>query len=69
MFLIAPRTRDWQAGTVRERFSREPEPHEDDTRIENGLRDSAIADSFSGSVVHLANHDLMLWAVSRAPPR
>ena len=28
---------------------------------------SAIADGFSGSVVHLANHDVMLWAVSRAP--
>jgi predicted dithiol-disulfide oxidoreductase (DUF899 family) len=28
---------------------------------------SMIADSFNGSVVHLANHDVMLWAVSRAP--
>src|SRR5262245_12534214 len=28
---------------------------------------SSIADGFSGSVVHLANHDVMLWAVSRAP--
>src|SRR5712664_1715355 len=28
---------------------------------------SAIADGFSGSVVHLANHDVMLWAASRAP--
>jgi predicted dithiol-disulfide oxidoreductase (DUF899 family) len=28
---------------------------------------SAIADGFNGSVVHLANHDMMLWAVSRAP--
>lgn len=28
---------------------------------------SAIADSFSGSVVHLANHDVTLMAVSRAP--
>jgi predicted dithiol-disulfide oxidoreductase (DUF899 family) len=28
---------------------------------------SAIADGFDGSVVHLANHDVMLWAVSRAP--
>jgi predicted dithiol-disulfide oxidoreductase (DUF899 family) len=28
---------------------------------------SAIADGFNGFVVHLANHDLMLWAVSRAP--
>jgi predicted dithiol-disulfide oxidoreductase (DUF899 family) len=28
---------------------------------------SAIADCFNGSVVHLANHDVMLWAVSRAP--
>jgi len=28
---------------------------------------SAIADGFSGSAVHLANHDVMLWAVSRAP--
>jgi predicted dithiol-disulfide oxidoreductase (DUF899 family) len=28
---------------------------------------SAIADSFNGVVVHLANHDVMLWAVSRAP--
>jgi predicted dithiol-disulfide oxidoreductase (DUF899 family) len=27
---------------------------------------SAIADGFDGSVVHLANHDVMLWAVSRA---
>ena len=24
---------------------------------------SAIADGFNGSVVHLANHDVMLWAV------
>jgi predicted dithiol-disulfide oxidoreductase (DUF899 family) len=28
---------------------------------------SAIADAFNGSYVHLANHDVMLWAVSRAP--
>jgi predicted dithiol-disulfide oxidoreductase (DUF899 family) len=28
---------------------------------------SAIADGFNGSVVHLASHDVMLWAVSRAP--
>jgi predicted dithiol-disulfide oxidoreductase (DUF899 family) len=28
---------------------------------------SAIADGFNGFAVHLANHDLMLWAVSRAP--
>jgi predicted dithiol-disulfide oxidoreductase (DUF899 family) len=28
---------------------------------------SAIADGFNGSVVHLANHDLTLCAVSRAP--
>ena len=28
---------------------------------------SAIADGFSGSVAHLANHDVMLCAVSRAP--
>jgi predicted dithiol-disulfide oxidoreductase (DUF899 family) len=28
---------------------------------------SLIADSFNGIVVHLANHDVMLWAVSRAP--
>ena len=28
---------------------------------------SAIADGFSGSVAHLANHDVMLTAVSRAP--
>ena len=28
---------------------------------------SAIADGFDGSSVHLANHDVMLWAVSRAP--
>jgi predicted dithiol-disulfide oxidoreductase (DUF899 family) len=28
---------------------------------------SAIADGFSGSVVHLANHDVALAAVSRAP--
>src|SRR5262245_28430910 len=27
---------------------------------------SAIADGFDGIVVHLANHDVMLWAVSRA---
>jgi predicted dithiol-disulfide oxidoreductase (DUF899 family) len=25
---------------------------------------SAIADGFNGSVVHLANHDVMLWAVA-----
>jgi len=28
---------------------------------------SSVADGFNGSVVHLANHDVMLWAVSRAP--
>jgi predicted dithiol-disulfide oxidoreductase (DUF899 family) len=28
---------------------------------------SAIADGFNGIEVHLANHDVMLWAVSRAP--
>lgn len=28
---------------------------------------SAIADGFNGVTVHLANHDVMLWAVSRAP--
>src|SRR5262249_41099672 len=29
---------------------------------------SAIADGFNGFAVHLANHDVMLSAVSRAPP-
>src|SRR3954471_16003439 len=28
---------------------------------------SAIADGFNGFVAHLANHDVMLWVVSRAP--
>jgi predicted dithiol-disulfide oxidoreductase (DUF899 family) len=28
---------------------------------------SAIADGFNGFVAHLANHDVMLWAISRAP--
>ena len=28
---------------------------------------SMIADAFNGSTIHLANHDAMLWAVSRAP--
>ncbi|MGH7118021.1 MAG: DUF899 domain-containing protein [Acetobacteraceae bacterium] len=28
---------------------------------------SSIADGFNGIGVHLANHDVMLWAVSRAP--
>src|ERR1700754_229678 len=28
---------------------------------------SAIADGFNGIAVHLANHDVMLWSVSRAP--
>jgi predicted dithiol-disulfide oxidoreductase (DUF899 family) len=28
---------------------------------------SAIADGFNGFQVHLANHDVMLWSVSRAP--
>src|SRR5688572_18640928 len=28
---------------------------------------SAIADTFNGSIVHLANHDVMFWAASRAP--
>ena len=28
---------------------------------------SAIADGFNGIAVHLAHHDTMLWAVSRAP--
>jgi len=27
---------------------------------------SSIADGFNGIAVHLANHDVMLWAVSRA---
>ena len=29
---------------------------------------SMIPDTFNGSAIHLANHDVMLWAVSRAPP-
>src|SRR5262249_12354275 len=28
---------------------------------------SAIADGFNGFQIHLANHDVMLWAVARAP--
>jgi predicted dithiol-disulfide oxidoreductase (DUF899 family) len=28
---------------------------------------SAIADGFNGTAIHLANHDVMFWAVSRAP--
>jgi predicted dithiol-disulfide oxidoreductase (DUF899 family) len=28
---------------------------------------SAIADGFNGFAVHLANHDVTLWAISRAP--
>jgi predicted dithiol-disulfide oxidoreductase (DUF899 family) len=28
---------------------------------------SAVADGFNGSVVHLENHDVAMWAVSRAP--
>ncbi len=28
---------------------------------------SSVADGFNGFVVHLANHDVMLWVVSRAP--
>ena len=28
---------------------------------------SMIADAFNGSTIHLAHHDVMLWAVSRAP--
>jgi predicted dithiol-disulfide oxidoreductase (DUF899 family) len=28
---------------------------------------SAIADGFNAFTVHLANHDVMLWAISRAP--
>jgi predicted dithiol-disulfide oxidoreductase (DUF899 family) len=28
---------------------------------------SAIADGFNGFAVHLASHDVMLWAISRAP--
>jgi predicted dithiol-disulfide oxidoreductase (DUF899 family) len=28
---------------------------------------SAIADGFDGFAIHLAHHDVMLWAVSRAP--
>jgi predicted dithiol-disulfide oxidoreductase (DUF899 family) len=28
---------------------------------------SSIADGFNGIAVHLANHDVMLWAVSRVP--
>ena len=28
---------------------------------------SAIADGFNGFAKHLANHDVMLWAISRAP--
>jgi predicted dithiol-disulfide oxidoreductase (DUF899 family) len=29
---------------------------------------SAIADGFNGFAVHLANHDVMLWAISAPPP-
>src|ERR1700716_1737103 len=28
---------------------------------------SSIADGFNGIATHLANHDVMLWAASRAP--
>ena len=28
---------------------------------------SSIADGFNGIIPHLANHDVMLWAISRAP--
>jgi predicted dithiol-disulfide oxidoreductase (DUF899 family) len=28
---------------------------------------SMIADGFNGFAIHLANHDVMLWAISRAP--
>jgi predicted dithiol-disulfide oxidoreductase (DUF899 family) len=28
---------------------------------------SAIADGFNGTAIHLMNHDVMFWAVSRAP--
>jgi predicted dithiol-disulfide oxidoreductase (DUF899 family) len=28
---------------------------------------SAIADGFNGITTHLANHDVMMWAISRAP--
>ena len=28
---------------------------------------SAVADGFNGFAIHLAHHDVMLWAVSRAP--
>src|SRR6266513_4437297 len=28
---------------------------------------SAIADRFNGFAIHLANHDVMLWSVSRTP--
>ena len=28
---------------------------------------SSIADGFNGFAIHLANHDVMLWAISRAP--
>ena len=28
---------------------------------------TTIADGFNGIAIHLANHDVMLWAVSRAP--
>jgi predicted dithiol-disulfide oxidoreductase (DUF899 family) len=28
---------------------------------------SSVADGFNGLTVHLANHDVMLWAMSRAP--
>ena len=28
---------------------------------------SAIADGFAGFAIHLAHHDVMLWAISRAP--
>ena len=29
---------------------------------------SSIADSFNGFWIHLANHDVMFWAISRVPP-
>jgi len=45
-------------------------PREDDPGGSGGTACpscSAIADGFNGFVVHLANHDVMVWAVSRAP--
>ena len=60
----APRWRTSSEGAAAPRL---PLPRSGPTTRQGCPACSAVADGFNGFVVHLANHDVMLWAVSRAP--